>query len=114
MGKSVGKSVPPQLTPFRKGDGRKRGRGCAKGAPNAGRPPDAFREMCREIASIGGQALLAHRVLQNPKHPAFRDALRWATEHGYGKPTEKHELTGKDGAPLAPTHLVVTLVKPSA
>lgn len=97
-GKSVGKSVPPQLTPFRKGDGRKRGCGPAKGAPHAGRPPDAFKEMCRDIASRGAQALVAKRVMQNPKHPAFLSALRWATENGYGKAVQP--LTTPPGQPI--------------
>lgn len=88
------------LRPFKPGPDPKRGRGPAKGAPNAGRPPDAFKALCQGIADQGAMALLAKRVLSNPKHPAFQFALKWATDHGYGKAMQPMELTGKDGAPL--------------
>lgn len=110
-GKSVEKSVPPQLTPFRKDDKRKRGRGPAKGAPNAGRPPDAFKEMCRQIASRGARALLAKQVMTDPTHEAFSSALKWATDHGYGKAPQSVELTGKGGRPLAASNITVTFVR---
>lgn len=50
--KSVGKStagpVPPQLKPFQRGADPRRGHGPAKGAPNAGRPPDRIVELARQ------------------------------------------------------------------
>lgn len=36
------------LRPFQTGDDPRRGRGPARGAPNAGRPPDVVRRACRE------------------------------------------------------------------
>lgn len=64
----------------------------------SGRPPDAFKELCRGLATAGAVALQAEKVMQNPKHPAFLSALRWATENGYGKPAQP--ITGADGGPL--------------
>lgn len=57
--KSAGKSVAPASMksgargrPFQPGHDPRRGRGPAKGAPNAGRPPDAIRaELRRYIGS---------------------------------------------------------------
>lgn len=86
-GKSERKSV-------RLPDGRVApGRGPRKGAPNAGRPPDKFKEMCRDLASSADIERCARRVLKNPNHPAWLGALKWATEHGYGKPKESIDLT---------------------
>ena len=49
--KSGGKSERPgKATRFREGPDPRRGRGPAPGAPNAGRPPNAFAARCREIA----------------------------------------------------------------
>lgn len=38
--------------------------------------------------------------MEDPKHPAFIPALRWATEYGYGKPSQTIELTGRAGGPV--------------
>lgn len=42
--------MPPGLQPFKPGPDPRRGKGPAKGAPNAGRPPDKFRAAMAEIA----------------------------------------------------------------
>ena len=73
------------------------GRGPRRGAPNAGRPTDAFKALCRRIVSRGARALVANGVMDNPEHPAFMSALKWASEHGYGKPTQ--EIVGIDATP---------------
>lgn len=59
--------------------------------PGSGRPPDAFRALCRELACSGTVA--AAVVLQDANHPAYLGALKWATEHGYGKPKETIDVT---------------------
>lgn len=69
-----------------------KGHGPKKGAPNAGRPPDAFKEMCRGLASSGDVEKAVRRVVKNPKHPAFIGALKWASEHGYGRPEQGVDL----------------------
>lgn len=66
--KSVENSKPgvKNLKPFRKGDGRPRGRGPAKGAPNAGRPPDflkALKQQGAEKATEQIHALLKAKSL---------------------------------------------------
>ncbi len=97
------KSAPKfgaRSNPLKKGPDPRRGNGPKKGAPNAGRPPDAFRLLCRDIATRGAQALIAEKVMKDPKHPAFQTALRWATENGYGKAPQTLEHTGKAGGPI--------------
>lgn len=54
--------------------------------------------MCQRLACSAEEA--ASIALQDSKHPAFIGALKWATEHGYGKPKETVEHTGKDGGPI--------------
>ena len=83
----------PVGRPFVKGDPR-----INRTIPGPGRPPEAFQEMCRSLACSAEAA--AAIALQDSTHPAFIGALKWATEHGYGKPKETHEHTGKDGAPI--------------
>jgi hypothetical protein len=54
--------------------------------PGTGRPPDAFKALCRELASRAETIEAVSGILQNPDHPAYLGALKWATENGYGKP----------------------------
>lgn len=67
--------------------------------PGAGRPTDEFKALCRQLASRAKTFEVAEKILDNPEiYPSlYTGALKWATEHGYGKPTESIELTGKDG-----------------
>lgn len=51
-----------------------------------GRPPDKFKELCRELACSGAE--VAPKILKDVDHPAYLGALKWASEHGYGKPKE--------------------------
>jgi len=67
-------------------------------AGGGGRPPDAFKAMCRELACSAEDGVKI--ALADNKHPAFLGALKWATEHGYGKPKETLEHTGKDGGAI--------------
>lgn len=67
------------------------GRGPAKGAPNAGRPPDEFKALCRELATAENTIKAVRAILKDKKHAQFIPALRWASEHGYGKPTQPLE-----------------------
>ncbi len=68
-----------------------RGRGPKKGAPNAGRPPDAWKALCRELASSDELIEKAKLVLRVPNHPAWLGAWKFLTEQGYGKPTQPVE-----------------------
>ena len=72
------------------------GKGPAKGAPNAGRPPDEWRDRLRAMASR--DEVLEHVsavLLAGPDHPYFDRALQYATDHGYGRPTQPVEHSGK-------------------
>lgn len=70
--------------------------GGVPGNPGGGRTPDAFKALCQQLACSGAEAVA--RIMQKPNaedHPAYLGALKWATEHGYGKPKESVEHTGK-------------------
>lgn len=82
------------------GRGKLRVGGTNKGGP--GRPPDEFKKLCQQLACSAAEA--AARVLGNPDHPAFIGALKWATEHGYGRPAQTVVHTGEDGGPMKVEH----------
>lgn len=90
MKKSAGKS---NLKPFNKGTDKRRGRGPKKGAPNAGRPPDQWKEECRKLVSRNEMLDRARAVLDNPEHPAWLGALKFLTEQGYGRAAQTLDLT---------------------
>jgi hypothetical protein len=54
---------------------------------NRGRPPEEFKTLCQANASRGAE-VAAQSVVDDPKHPAWLGAVKWATEHGYGKPEQ--------------------------
>lgn len=58
------------------------------GNKGGGRTPDEFKAMCRELASADAVKKRVATILKNPKHKHFVAALKWASEHGYGKPTQ--------------------------
>lgn len=64
--------------------------GGKKGNKGGGRTPDAFRQMCQELASSQDVATHVKKILANPEqYPGlYIGALKWASEHGYGKPKE--------------------------
>ena len=85
--------LPAHLVPGNPGNsGGKPGR--------SGRLPDAFKAMCRELVSQDETLEVVRAILSDGNHPLFLGALKWATEHGYGKATEKHEVTGAAGGPI--------------
>jgi len=85
----------PRKTPMRvpaHGKGKLRVGGTNRGGP--GRPPDAFKELCRQLASGERTILSVESIIVNPDHPQFMAAVRWATENGYGKPNQTIEHSG--------------------
>jgi len=85
----------------------------AKGGtrPGAGRPSKADEQRVRDLsvkAIIGhyGSEELGFKALLDSKEPVL---IKFVFEHAYGKPTEKHELSGKDGDPLFPSAPVTKL-----
>lgn len=63
------------------------------GNKGGGRPPDAFKALCRELASGEKTIGNVRAILTDPNHPQFLPALRWAAEHGYGKAKESVDVT---------------------
>ena len=61
----------------------------------SGRPPDEFKAMCRELVTRNETLAAVRKILRDPDHPAFVGALKWATEHGYGRPLQRLEADGK-------------------
>jgi hypothetical protein len=76
----------------------------AKGGvrPGAGRPSKVDEERVRDLSVNAikahyGSEELGFKALLDSKEPVL---IKFVFEHAYGKPTEKHELSGKDGNPL--------------
>jgi len=72
--------------------------GAGNGPPkgSGGRPRDEWQAKLRELAS--SDKVLEHVqtvLLAGPGHPYFDRALQYATDHGYGKPKQETEITGK-------------------
>jgi hypothetical protein len=59
----------------------------------SGRSPNEFKEMCRELASREETLAAVEEILDDKSHPMFMSALKWATEHGYGKAKESLEVS---------------------
>jgi hypothetical protein len=76
-------------------DPAKRGRGPQKGAVNAGRPPDAWREACRELASRDEMLDRARQILENPDHAGWLSVWKFLAEQGYGKSPQAAEVAAE-------------------
>ena len=104
-GKSARKSAPGK--PFEPGQDPRRGRGPAKGAANAGRPPDKFKEAMRGIADRP-DVLARLKKLTGPRgkgaaavpDDVFLKAFKEVADRGYGKPAQPVEHTGADGGAI--------------
>jgi hypothetical protein len=72
----------------------------------SGRKPDEFKALCRQLASRDKQFAVAKTILDNPaEYPSlWLGALKWATEHGYGRPTAtiEHQGTMRHGVVILP------------
>jgi hypothetical protein len=79
-----------------------RGRGPAKGAPNAGRPPDAFKAEMAALADRWRQAAKAKGILDDPEHPHWMNAGKFAHEMAHGRPNQAVDLTS-GGLPMLTT-----------
>ena len=60
----------------------------------SGRPPEAFKALCRELVTRKETLAAVRKILREPNHPAFVGALKWATENGYGRPLQRGEAEG--------------------
>lgn len=79
---------PIRGRPFQLGPDHRRGRGPAKGAANAGRPPDEFKRLMASLASREQTIRALAHILENPSHPHFLGALKFVAERGYGLPLQ--------------------------
>jgi hypothetical protein len=82
-----------------------RGRGPEKGAANAGRPPNAWREACRELASRDEMLARACEILKNPDHPAWLTVWKFVAEQGFGKAPQAAEMAAEEE--LKPIQVIV-------
>ena len=99
--KSARKSAPGK--PFEHGEDPRRGRGPAKGAPNAGRPPDKFKEAMRGIADRPDVLKRLKKLTGTAKSvgdDVFLKAFKEVADRGYGKPAQPVEHTGADGGAI--------------
>lgn len=64
-----------------------------KGGP--GRPPDAFKARMASLADRWAQAADAKKIVDDPDHPEWMAAGKFAAEQGYGRPAQTVELQGK-------------------
>jgi hypothetical protein len=92
---------------FAKGGDARQGRGPAKGAPNAGRPPDKFKLAMQGIADRP-EVLKRLTHLTGPRRTGsaavpddvFLKAFKEVADRGYGKPAQPIEHTGADGGAI--------------
>lgn len=105
-GKSGGKKDRRPGT-FQPGEDPRRGDGPEKGAPNAGRPPDKFKQ---EMRGIADRPSVVKRLkhLTGPRgkganavpDDVFLKAFKEVADRGYGKPAQPVEHTGADGGAI--------------
>lgn len=101
---------PPVGRPFPKG---KQDWRMKLGSLKAGRTPDAFKEMCRSLASRDETLVAVMRILEDPSHQHYFSALRWASENGYGKPAQPITGEGGEGAVKHEVTIVRRIVDPT-
>lgn len=84
--KPAKKPLPAALTPGNPGNsGGKKGR--------SGRKSNAWKRLWRTEVNKEAVLAAARAILKDPKHPHFKSVLQWASEQGYGKPTQ--EIAGE-------------------
>ena len=93
LAKSEPKSVRPGLRPFLPGPDARRGRGAAKGGPNAGRTPDEFRALMRRLTSRADVLDNLSRILTDKDPPHFLPAWQETADRGFGKAAQHLDVT---------------------
>lgn len=86
------KKVPGR--PFAKGADARRGRGPAKGAPNAGRPPKLFKEFLEAVRSNPDAQDALLKAAKDPDSKNFGNAWKVLTDYDDAKPAAKKAMTG--------------------
>jgi hypothetical protein len=79
---------------FQKGGDPRRGRGPAKGAPNAGRPKDEFKQRMAEKRDRESVQAFLDECLEGKHGPDMHlKALRFVTEYSAGKPSQAVDVS---------------------
>lgn len=63
------------------------------GNKGGGRKPGEFQALCRELASCDDTIAVVRRVIKGELDPKVIAAVKWASEHGYGKPAQAVDVT---------------------
>ena len=79
---------------FVPGDDPRRGRGPKPGAPNAGRPPNEWKEACMAMGSRKEILERAEEILGDTSHPSWLAVWKFVVEQGYGSAQRRVEVTG--------------------
>ena len=69
-----------------------------------GRPPNAFKARMKALADRWAQAAEAKKILDNPEHPYWMHAGRFAAEHGYGKPEQSVQVSTPEPLTIRVVH----------
>jgi hypothetical protein len=80
---------PVRGRPFVSGDPR-----ANRTKPGPGRPKDRFKRLCQKLTMRSARKY-CRKILRNPNHQHYMSALRWASEHGFGKPDTHLDVAGK-------------------
>jgi hypothetical protein len=92
----------PTVAPLRK---PKHGNGALRvgnpGNKGGGKTKEEFKTILQTLASKEETVRALEQLLMAPDHPAFLGALKYATEHGYGKPAQAVEHSGEIGLNVA-------------
>lgn len=106
-GKSARKSARSKGRPFTGKDDPRNGRGPAPGAPNAGRPPDKFKQEMQRMASRDETLERLDQLTGKRRKGTagvtddlFLRAFKEVADRGYGKPAQPVEHTGPDGGAI--------------
>lgn len=67
------------------------GRGPAKGAPNAGRPPNWLKEFCDDLLADKKAKAQVSAIIKDKNHPAYATMWKALADRAAGKPVQAHE-----------------------
>src|SRR2546423_1548009 len=96
MGKLAKKLAKPEKIPQPNGKGALYAGGVPGHRGGGGRPPDEFKKLCQELASGEKTVESIRKILDDKDHSQFMAAVRWASEHGYGKPSQPLDIGVQD------------------
>ncbi len=74
--------------------------GGVPGNKGGGRKPDEWKRQMEELADRGAQAIAARKVVDDPDHPLFLGAWKFASEQAHGQAPKRVEVVGDQGGPV--------------